>query len=86
MRPLRRFLRRLTSWESDEERLQAGLLIGLPLAILTGPLLGADGISPYSPLVIAIAVASLALSAFVACLIPALRASRISLLDALRAE
>jgi ABC-type lipoprotein release transport system permease subunit len=36
--------------------------------------------------VAAIAMASLALAAFVACLIPALRASHISPLDALRAE
>ena len=44
------------------------------------------GVSPYNVAVTAISVAALGLSAFFACLIPALRASRISPMEALRAE
>ncbi len=65
-----------------------GLLIGLPLSFFSGRLLGDQlyGISPYNTAVTAISVAALRLAAFIACLIPALRASRISPLEALRAE
>jgi ABC-type antimicrobial peptide transport system permease subunit len=42
--------------------------------------------SPTNPFVIAVSVLALGLSAFVACLIPALRVSRISPMEALRAE
>ncbi|HTA45695.1 MAG TPA: ABC transporter permease [Bryobacteraceae bacterium] len=65
-----------------------GLLIGLPLALAGGRLLGNQlyGVSSYDPMVLSIAAAVLAASAFVASLIPALRASWISPMDALRAE
>ncbi len=65
-----------------------GLLLGLPLAFTAGRVLGTQlyGLNPYDPLVMVVAVASLGLSAFVASLIPALRASLISPADALRAE
>jgi predicted permease len=65
-----------------------GLALGLPLALYSGKFLGDQlyGMSPYNFAVTAISVAALALAAFVACLIPALRASRISPLEALRAE
>jgi predicted permease len=65
-----------------------GLLIGLPLTFAAGRFLGQQlyGISPYNPLVTLTAVVALALSTFAASLIPALRASLISPLDALRAE
>jgi ABC-type antimicrobial peptide transport system permease subunit len=65
-----------------------GLLIGLPLAILGGKYLGAElyGMSPYNVVVTAVSVLALGLSALLACLIPALRASRISPMEALRAE
>jgi len=65
-----------------------GLLLGLPLAIFSGTYLGAElyGMSPYNATVTAISVLALGLSAFVACVIPALRASRISPMEALRAE
>jgi len=66
----------------------AGLTIGLPLTFAAGRLLGNQlyGISPYSPLVTIIAVAALGLSALLASVIPAIRASLISPLDVLRAE
>ncbi len=65
-----------------------GLLLGLPLALVAGRFLGTQlyGMNPYNPVVISIAAAALGLSAFVASLIPALRASRISPMEALRAE
>jgi predicted permease len=65
-----------------------GLLIGLPLTLAAGRFLGNQlyGIDPYDPVVIALAVAALGLSALVAALIPALRASLISPMDALRTE
>jgi ABC-type antimicrobial peptide transport system permease subunit len=65
-----------------------GLLIGLPLAFAAGRVLGAQlyGINPYNPVVTLVAITSLGFSAFVASLIPALRASSISPIDALRTE
>lgn len=65
-----------------------GLFAGLPLTLAAGKLLGAQlyGLKPYNLFVISSAAAVLALSAFVASLIPALRATRISPLEALRAE
>jgi ABC-type lipoprotein release transport system permease subunit len=42
--------------------------------------------NPYNAAVTVISVLALGLSALVACLIPALRASRISPMEALRAE
>lgn len=63
-----------------------GLIIGLPLTF--GRFLGSQlyGTNPYNPFVTFGAVFALALSALIASLIPAFRASRISPLDALRAE
>jgi ABC-type antimicrobial peptide transport system permease subunit len=65
-----------------------GLLIGLPLAIFSEKYLGAElyGMSPYNATVVAVSVMALGLSAFLACPIPALRASRVSPMEALRAE
>jgi predicted permease len=65
-----------------------GLLVGLPMALVAGRLLGNQlyGTNPYNPVVIVIAVLALGLSALVASLIPAFRASLISPLEALRAE
>jgi len=65
-----------------------GLFIGLPLAFAAGRVLGNQlyGMSPYNPAVLLIAVATLGLSALAASLIPALRASLISPLEALRTE
>jgi predicted permease len=65
-----------------------GLLLGLPLTLVSGRFLGSQlyGMSPFNPVVTLISAAALALSALVASLIPALRASRISPVEALRAE
>ena len=65
-----------------------GLVLGLPLAFAAGRFLGNQlyGMNPYNPFVVLTAVAALGLSAFVASLIPALRASSTSPVEALRAE
>jgi ABC-type antimicrobial peptide transport system permease subunit len=65
-----------------------GLLVGLPLTLAVGRFLGHQlyGMNPYNPAVTSVAVITLGLSALAASLIPALRASLISPLDALRAE
>jgi predicted permease len=65
-----------------------GLLFGLPLTIGAGRFLGSQlyGMNPDNPAVTIAAVVALALSGLAASLIPALRASSISPLDALRAE
>jgi predicted permease len=66
----------------------AGLSIGLPLTFAAGRLLGNQlyGMSPYNPVVTVASVLALGFSALVACIVPALRASLISPLDALRVE
>ncbi len=65
-----------------------GLLVGLPLTLAAGRLLGHQlyGMDPYNPVVTFIAVVTLGLFALVAALIPAFRASLISPLEALHAE
>jgi len=65
-----------------------GLFLGFPLTLGAGRLLGHQlyGLSPYHPAVMFGAVITLGVSALVASLIPALRASLISPLEALRAE
>jgi predicted permease len=65
-----------------------GLFIGLPLTFAVGRFLGNQlyGMNPYNPVVTLTAVVMLGLSALAASLIPALRASLISPLEALRVE
>jgi predicted permease len=65
-----------------------GLFIGLPLTFAAGRFLGSQlyGMNPYNSAVTLMAIAALGFSALVASLIPALRASSISPLEALRAE
>jgi len=65
-----------------------GLLVGLPLTFAAGRFLGRQlyGMNPYDPVVILIAIVALGLSALLASLIPAFRASLISPLEALRVE
>jgi predicted permease len=65
-----------------------GLIIGLPPALAAGRFLGSQlyGMNPYNPVVTSVAITALGLAGLVASLVPALRASRISPLDALRAE
>jgi len=65
-----------------------GLLLGVPLSIGTGRLMSAQlyGISHWDPFSLSIAVAALALCAFVAAIIPAGRAAAIEPMKALRME
>jgi predicted permease len=65
-----------------------GLIVGMPLAFAAGRFLGSQlyGVNPFSPWVASVAVAALGLSALAASLVPALRASRISPVEALRGE
>jgi predicted permease len=65
-----------------------GLIIGLPLTFAAGKFLGSQlyGMNPYNPVVTLVAVLALGLSATVASFIPAVRASLISPLEALRVE
>ena len=65
-----------------------GLLIGLPLTFAAGRFLGNQlyGMNPFNPLVTLAAVVTLGLSGLAASLIPAVRASSISPLEALREE
>jgi ABC-type antimicrobial peptide transport system permease subunit len=65
-----------------------GLIIGFPLTFAVGKFFGSQlyGMDPYNPVIAFVAVLALGLSATVASLIPALRASMISPLDALRVE
>jgi putative ABC transport system permease protein len=69
-------------------RVLAGLLLGLPLAIGAGRLISSQlyGVSSWDPLALAVAASALAVSAFVAALIPATRAASISPMSALRSE
>jgi predicted permease len=65
-----------------------GLVAGLPLTIIAARFLVSQlyGASPYDPAVISAAVMALALSVLVASMIPAVRASLATPVDALRAE
>jgi ABC-type antimicrobial peptide transport system permease subunit len=65
-----------------------GLFIGLPLTFAVGRFLGHQlyGMNPYNPTVTLVAIVTLGLSALAASLIPALRASLISPVEALRVE
>ncbi len=65
-----------------------GLLVGLPLTFAAARFLGNQlyGMNPHNPVVTLVAVVTLASSALAASLIPAVRASLISPLEALRAD
>jgi predicted permease len=65
-----------------------GIAVGMPLAFAAGRFLGNQlyGVNPFSPWVASVAVGTLGLSALVASLVPAIRTSRISPVEALRAE
>jgi predicted permease len=69
-------------------RVAIGLLLGVPLAVGAGRLIAEQryGVSSWDPVALAVATLSLAVSAFLAAIIPALRAAAISPLDALRME
>jgi macrolide transport system ATP-binding/permease protein len=65
-----------------------GLLLGIPLALATGRFLGSQlyGINQYDPMTVASAIVALVSSAVAAAVIPALRATSISPVQALRAD
>jgi putative ABC transport system permease protein len=66
----------------------AGIAIGLPLTLAATRLLESQlyGMSPYDPAVLLKSILTLGLAVLVASLVPALRASSISPLNALRSE
>lgn len=65
-----------------------GLIIGVPLAILTGRLMASKlyGVGAFNPVILGGAIAALALCAFIAGLVPAGRAASIEPVQALRIE
>jgi predicted permease len=70
------------------KRVLGGLLLGLPLAVGAGCLISNQlyGVSSWDPLALLVATSALAVSAFVAAIIPASRAASISPMNALRNE
>jgi len=69
-------------------RVMIGLLLGLPLSIGAGRLMASElyGVSSWDPLALVVAAGALALSAFLAAIIPARRAASVSPVEALRME
>ena len=69
-------------------RVAVGLLLGVLLAIGAGRLIAAQlyGVSTWDPVALSTAVLSLAFCAFLAAIVPALRAAAISPMEALRME
>jgi ABC-type antimicrobial peptide transport system permease subunit len=69
-------------------RVLAGLLLGLPLTVLAGRLIRTQlyGVTNWDPLALTVAASALALSAFLAAIIPAGRAAAIEPMEALRME
>jgi predicted permease len=69
-------------------RVAIGLALGVPLAVGAGRLLAAQlyGVRFWDPLALVVAAVALAVCAFCAALIPAMRASSISPMSALRTE
>lgn len=67
-------------------RVVAGLVLGVPLAIGAGRLIGAQlyGVSSWDPVALAVACGALGLCALVASLVPARRASSIAPMNVLR--
>jgi predicted permease len=66
----------------------AGLVLGIPVAIGAGHLMAAQlyGVTGWDPVALSVATGALAVSAFAAALIPALRAASIDPMIALRTE
>ena len=69
-------------------QLATGILLGLGFAAVLSRGLGTllFGVKPWDPAVFAVVIATLSLSGFAACLIPARRATRVDPIDALRYE
>ena len=69
-------------------RVAIGLILGLPLAVGAGRLISSElyGVSSWDPLALTVAAGSLAIAAFFAAIIPAMRAASISPMIALRTD
>jgi predicted permease len=69
-------------------RVTIGLILGLPLAVAAGRLISSElyGVSSWDPLALAVAAGALAVAAFFAAIIPAIRAASISPTTALRTD
>jgi predicted permease len=69
-------------------RVAVGLLLGLPLAVGAGYLLSAQlyGVAFWDPVALTVAAGALALTAFVAAVVPAMRAASLAPMKALRTE
>jgi predicted permease len=69
-------------------RVAVGLLLGLPLAVGAGYLLSAQlyGVAFWDPVALTVAAGALALTAFVAAVVPATRAASLAPMKALRTE
>jgi ABC-type antimicrobial peptide transport system permease subunit len=69
-------------------RVAIGLILGLPLAAAAGRLISSElyGVSSWDPLALAVAAGALAVAAFFAAIIPAIRAASISPTTALRTD
>lgn len=69
-------------------RVVVGLILGVPLAIGAGRLISAQlyGVTSWDPIALTVAAMALAISAFIAAIIPASRAASISPMSALRIE
>jgi ABC-type antimicrobial peptide transport system permease subunit len=69
-------------------RVLAGLLLGVPLSIGAGRLISSQlyGVVSWDPEALAVAAGALAICAFFAALIPAMRAASISAVEALKIE
>jgi ABC-type antimicrobial peptide transport system permease subunit len=69
-------------------RVAIGLILGLPLAVAAGRLISSElyGVSSWDPLALAVAAGALAVAAFFAAIIPAIRAASISPTTALRTD
>jgi predicted permease len=69
-------------------KVSIGLILGLPLAVGAGRLISSElyGVSSWDPFALILAASSLAISAFLAAIIPASRAASISPMTALRSE